>query len=106
MITEEEVESAVRFYGTNAVKLGTLAADVDRLDHKRKIIRAELFNEASGTVAERSARAESSPEYAAVIEERYEAMRDLHTLRTQLKHAELRIDVWRSENASHRRGHV
>ena len=107
MITDEEMESAVRFYGENAVKLGEMAGATDYLDHKRKIVRAELFNDAPGkTIAEREMYAESHPDYLAVVEERRDAMTELHTLRTLLKAAELRIDCWRSQNASHRKGHV
>lgn len=106
MISEQKVEAAVKFYRDIAEDIGDLYGQVWYLDHKRKIIRAELFNEADGTVAQREAYAESHPDYINVVEEARDAVTALNTEKTKLKAAELTIEVWRSQFAASKRGHI
>jgi len=67
---------------------------------------AIAFAEAEGTMAERDAYAERSSDYQSVIEEYREAVYEAERIGTLLKGAELTIEVWRTQNANNRRGHV
>ena len=55
VIPESKVEAAVKHYRDIAEGIGEMYGNVWYLDHKRKIVRSELFNEAEGTVAQREA---------------------------------------------------
>ncbi len=106
MVTDEEVERAVNYYRDAAEKIADARARVKFLDHKRKVIRSTLFLEASGGVAEREAIAETRQEYKDVLDEYRSAVYDAEFLGTRLKAAELKIETWRTQQASNRRGHV
>lgn len=106
MISEERAERAVEFIRDNAKKYGDLVGLCKFLDHKRRVVRGEAFVNAEGTVAEREAISESSDEYREVVNDLRNAWADRTTLETQLKGAELTIEVWRSENKWADRGHT
>ena len=107
MISEERAEKAVEFIRDHADELGKLWGQCKALEHRRKIVRsAEFLEVKQGSVAEREARAETAEEYERIVNEYENAWADLKTLETKLKAAELTIDVWRSQYAASKRGHV
>ena len=106
MIPESSIEKALDFYRDNAERLGELSGRCKALEHERKTVRGKQFLKASGTVAEREAIAESSAEYRAITEDIENVWADKVTLETQLKAAELRIEVWRSQYSKQGKGHV
>lgn len=105
-ISDKMVEKALDFLRDNAEDYGRLCGLTKFLDHKRKVVRGQQFLKVSGTVAEREARAESSPEYQEVLNQYRDAETERVTLFTQIRAAELKIEVWRSLNARANRGHV
>ncbi len=106
MIDERAVESAIDFIRDEAPQLGKLVGHCKFLEQQRKVVHGHAFLDASGTVAEREAKAYSSPEYKAVTEDIEDAWASKTELETLLKARELRIDVWRSQNSSRNKGHV
>ncbi len=99
MINESRVEAAVEFIRDNAPRLGDLVGLCKKLEHERKVVRAQQILESEkGTVSDREADAESSPEYKSIIEDYGNAWAEKTVLETQMKAAELTIDVWRSQN--------
>ena len=106
MIAEERVERAIEFYRDNSDRLGQLVGRCKALEHERKTVRGMVFLQAGGTVAEREAIAESSDEYKLVTEDIENVWAEKTTLETQLKAAELLIDVWRSQYSKQGKGHV
>lgn len=105
-ITDDQVEAALTYLRDNAVPYGKAVGQCKYLDHKRKIVRAEIFNRVEGTVASREAEAESHPDYINVVEEYRRAETERATILTLMKAAELKIEVWRSMNARAKRGHL
>ena len=106
MISSERVEKAVEFIRDHAEEIGQLTGLCKSLEQQRKVIRGQEFLLASGTVAEREAKAESSDAYKAVVEDIQNAWAEKTTLETQIRAAELTIEVWRSQNKWGDRGHL
>ena len=106
MITDEQAESAVHFYAKNADLVGELRGKVEATKHMAKVETQLAYLSAKGTVAERTATADTSAVVLAAWEEHHNAVAEYATLQTQLKAAELRIEVWRSQSANQRRGNI
>lgn len=106
MISEIRVEKAVEFIRDHADRLGELVGRCKALEQQRKVAHGQAFLYAQGTVAERTAKAESSEVFKTVVEEIENAWAEKSTLETQLKAAELTIDVWRSQYSKQGKGHL
>lgn len=106
MISDKDVEKALNFYRDEAAKRGALRGQIAYLEHAIKIALAQAFLDAEGTVAEREARSRLNALYQEKVEEYQNATADLGTLETYLKAAELKIEVWRTQNANQRRGNI
>ena len=106
MISESRVEKAVEFIRDHAERLGELVGHCKALEQQRKVAHGQAFLYAQGTVAEREACAYSSDVVKDVIEKIENAWSDKTTLETQIKAAELTIDVWRSQYSKQGKGHL
>ena len=77
------------------------------LEETQRTVRATLFVGAEGkSVAEREAVALSQPEYRDHCEKLRDAVYDEEILRAKRLRYELSIEVWRTKEASRRRGNV
>ena len=104
---EEKVEKALPFLGSTDDAHARARARVKGLEKKEKTIKAVGYLAAEGAnVAERTAIVESSQEYKQWVEDYENAVYDEQILSNQRKRAELTIEVWRSMNASYKRGNV
>ena len=106
MISEERVEAAVEFIRDHANRLGYLIGHAKALEYQLKVVEAQNYLDATGTIEARRSKARSSPEYKAIIEEIENAWAEKATLETKLKAAELTIDVWRSQYSKMGKGHL
>ncbi len=106
MITAEQAESAVKFYAEQGNELGRIRGQMEATKHAAKVLEHIAFCAASGTVSERQALAATDKNAIAKWKEHHDLVAEYETLRTHLKAAELRIEVWRTQNANARRGHV
>jgi len=106
MISEDRVERAVEFIRDNAERLGEVVGHCKALEQQRKVVHGHAFLDAAGTVAEREARAYTSPEFKALTEDIQNEWAEKTTLETKLKAAELTIDVWRSQFSKYGKGHL
>ena len=77
--------------------------ELERAEICRKRVRARIFQTADGTVAERQAIAETSPDTIAEDDRYIACIKAFETVRARRQRAELLIEVWRSINASQRR---
>lgn len=97
-------QRAVDFLIEHSRQYAQAKADRVHLEHFRKSKKALLMNECTEKVATaREQYAYSHPEYIALLEGLREAVRVEETLRWRLTAAQLRVEVWRSENANNRR---
>ena len=106
MISEDRVEKAVEFIRDHAHELGLLIGQCKGLEQKRKAVHGQAFLGATGTVAEREARAYSSPLFQACAEEIQNAWADKETLSLKIEAAKITVDVWRSQNSAANRGNI
>ena len=104
MINFDRAEAAAEFIRDNASKYGHLIGVCKSLEHHRKIVFGQAFLDADGkNVAEREAKAHVSEEFKAVVEDIENAWAEKETIATQIKAAELTIELYRSGNAAIKR---
>jgi hypothetical protein len=100
---ETDANLAIDFIYSNASKYANAKADRVRLEEFRKSKKAILMQqstESSAVAQERDAYAH--PEYLALLDGLRAAVEVEETLRWQMVAAQLRVDVWRSEESSAR----
>ncbi len=95
---------AVDYLIEHSRKYAQAKADRVHLEHFRKSKKALLMNECPDkAVTAREQFAYSHPDYITLLEGLREAVRVEEALRWRLTAAQLRVEVWRSENANNRR---
>ena len=103
-ITQDRMESAMEFLADTDEDYANEKAQVERSEILRKRVRARVFLTADGTVAERQAKAEIAAEVEQADADHCKTIALFETLKAKRQRAEIVIDVWRSLNASQRRG--
>ena len=106
MISDSKVEEAIGVIAKNADLIGQLRGQKAYLEHRIKIERGQRFLEATGTVAEREALAWTDTAVHGLCNDYRDTVTELETLLTKFKAAELTTEVWRTQAANARRGHV
>lgn len=104
IISEAKLEKALNFLAESDAEYAQKKADLERSEIFRKRVRARLFLVSEGTVADRNAIAETGQDSEAADEGYLGCLKVFETLRAQRQRAEIVIDVWRSLEASRRRG--
>jgi len=104
MIDFERAEKAAEFIRDHAEDYGHHIGLCKSLEHQRKVVFGQAFLEAEGkNVAEREAKAHISAEFKHIVEDIENAWAAKETLATQIKAAELTIELYRSGNAAVKR---
>ena len=107
MITEKEIQAAVDYIRDNSGRLAQAKAHRVLLEEHRKITKARLMKKAetegvtSAAAQEREAYA--SEEYETHIKGLSEAVRQETEIQTLMAAATVKIDAWRTQEASNRR---
>ncbi len=101
-ITNEQVEAANDFIRDNASKYASAKSDRVHLQEFRKSKKAMLMNTKTGPQHERESYAYAHKEYLEVLEGIKIALKKEETLRWQMKAAELKIEMWRSQQFMNR----
>lgn len=103
IVTESELEKALDFLRDNARALGEAKARAVRAGHNLKHIEALEFKLSTATSNDRrQADARTSARYIAAIEEDALAAGEYETMRALREAAALKIESWRSEQATYR----
>jgi len=106
-ITDDEVQKCIDYLGESAKEYATTKARMKHLEQHRKSVRAAQVLKATGkTISENTNRAEASEAYVNIVNEYKESVAEFTLIEAYRKTAELKIEVWRSLNASHRRGNI
>lgn len=106
MITEAQMEDALRFLAESDQAHAELKTNVERAEYMAKKKKAAIFTLSEGTVADRQAASETSDEYQLALGSYFTALQDYNTLNNKRATRMILIDVWRSVNASMRRGNI
>jgi hypothetical protein len=103
MITEERLEKALVYLAQTDEPAANNKALCKKLDKMERIIRGEAFLKASGTVAEREAKAYTSQEYRDHVAYAENCWVDSELLDNKRHTEEVIVDVWRTMSANHRK---
>jgi len=106
MIKEINIEKALDFLRDTSEAHANAKALVKYLEQKRKTVKAIHFIDATGTIQAREAEAYTADEYKQLLDDYKTAVYDEQLLINQRKAAELKVEVWRSQNANMRRGNI
>lgn len=102
MISDEMVDDAITWMTSNGEAAGVAASTVARREADLKRIKAEVFLECRGTVAERQAKVETAERVIDAHERHADAVRVLAELRWRRESYATLIDAWRTYNANNR----
>jgi len=106
-ITTEQVEKALNYLRDTAEDFAKWKSRARFLELHRKSVRAAYaIGLTDGAMNLREAKAEASDEYAKVVEELEEALREFTLLEAERNAAQTKIDAWQTMEASNRRGHI
>lgn len=100
MITDDQAERAADWIRDNSGKLATAKGERVYAEEYRKALKAILFNEAEGTMAERENYAYSHSKYLDHLEALKQAVIKDEELRARKAAAEIKVEVWRSQSAN------
>ena len=101
MITSKDIENELQKIEETAPKYAKAKADSYQAMEWKKIQKALLFAKASGrTVADKENWVAIQPEHIVATEGVSEAIEEEEKLRWDLKQSELKIEIWRTEQAT------
>lgn len=104
MISDKRRDQALTYLAETDEELAYAGAHVARCEFKAKQIKQTVFLLQTGSVADRTAHAETSQEYADAMENYFEAMRHRDHLRMKRKTEEIVWETWRSQNSARTKG--
>lgn len=102
MITEKQVEASADYIRDNAPAYGKAKAERVQLSEFRKSKKALLMNKKQGAGHERESYAYADSEYIELLTAIQTAVEKEETLRWMMKAAELKIEIWRTQQANNR----
>ena len=101
------VEKALEYLASTDEKIGIAKGCVKSTEFQVKTSKAIAFLDAKGNnVAEREARAQIDHGHLTAMEAHADAVADYATLAAKRERAILTIEVWRTQEASSRKGHM
>ena len=105
-LNESKVFEILTFLSTTDARFAQAKCDLESAEILRKRVRARQFLEADGTAGERQAEAETADDTQAADDAYIAAKLDFEKLKAHRERGEMLIEVWRSLEASRRKGMV
>lgn len=106
-ITDRSVEQALEFLAQTEEEFANAVGLKAVIDDMQKIVLSREFTVAEGkSIADRDAAARATPAYAEAVAKTQDAYTNESLLRAKRLRYEATIEVWRSLEASRRRGNV
>lgn len=106
MISEKRLEQALTYLASTDDECAELHTESERAEFKAKVIKNAMLDRLTGSVADRTAQAESSPEYVEAMNAHFDLLAKWEAMRNKRGTESIVVDVWRSINASRRQGNV
>ena len=107
MITLEEVEAALEYLGGTDNDYAMAKARFLYATQHLKTVRSLAFLEApAGTVGDRTAYSETSETYKTAVSDYRDACYEYERVKAKRQHCELKIELFRTLEASRRRGNI
>lgn len=102
----KSMDECVEFLCASDGPYADAKAKVKYLDKKLKVVKAQAFLGAEGTVGERDARSRVSGSYQACLEEYRDAVLTMETMGVERETINIRIEIWRTKSANSRKGNI
>lgn len=103
-VTDEQLEQALHYLATTDEKYAEAKLQLERAEILRKRVRARIFLTVDGTVAERTAKAETAPDVEQADGDYVAAIGAYETYKAKRQRAELIVDTWRTVSSNRRAG--
>ena len=103
-LTEDRVEQALIVLSQTDDQHAEFEGELKRSELALKQVKAHVFLQATGTVAEREAKAEASEEYAKAVNEWVEKYKKFKLLHNERQHEILVSQIWQTYSANRRKG--
>jgi len=104
LIEESMAEKALNYLASTDELCAKAKGSVKALEYRLKVAKAMEFLESSGTMAEKEAKALASIAYREMIDSYESAVIEFETIAAKRESAVLTLDVWRTQEASRRKG--
>lgn len=102
IVTDKAVEQALNELALLDDKEAELRANKEWGEDEKKRIHSVHFLNATGSVAEREARAKTHPEYIKHVEKLRETTRDYQTAKNRRDRLTMLVEIYRTESANRR----
>jgi hypothetical protein len=104
MISDDRAEKALKYLAETDRACAEAKVQAERMEFKAKATKQAVFKTGEGNVADRTAAADTSPEYAAAMEDYFTALLAYSHMANKRQTEAFVIEVWRSVNANRRHG--
>jgi hypothetical protein len=104
IVTEDEVGELLNFLSQTDATVAELEGEMLLAQKRIERIKDRLYIAEDGTVPERKAKANRSPEVAVEEENEIKATIAFKSLKAQRDTAKIKVDVWRSCNSARKAG--
>ena len=101
-ITQERMEQAIEYLADTDEPCAALRADVERAEWRTKRTKAAIFQISSGSVADRNAIVETSPDTEAAYEQYFKALAEFDAMKNRRATESIVFEAWRSLNSNRR----
>lgn len=101
-ITQDRMEQALEYLSSTDEPCAALRSDMERAEWKAKRTKATIFQLSEGSVAERNAAAETSPDTEAAYEQYFQSMREHDAMKNKRATEAIVFEAWRSLNSNRR----
>jgi len=100
------MDECVEFLCASDIPYAEAKAKVKYLDKKLKVVKAQAFLSADGTMAEKDAKSRVDQSYQDAVEEYKDAVLDMETLGVERETINIRVEIWRTRSANSRKGNI
>ena len=105
-VTMQTVEQDLDFLAKTDVRYAELKAGLEHIKNTTKSVKGAFITESGESVAKSSEAFYAATDYVETQKKTHELNKEFHTLETKRNSAIMRIDVWRTLEATRRKGNV
>jgi hypothetical protein len=106
MIDEKRLGKALTYLAETDAQVAEFQTLAERLEYRAKAIRDARFLLEEGSVAERTAKAGSHPDYDIAMGGYFAALQEYLAMKNKRSTESIVVDVWRSLNSSRNKGNL
>jgi hypothetical protein len=104
MISDARAKKALTYLAETDRPCAEAKVNAERMEFKAKVTKQAIFKIGDGSVADRTAAADTSAEYGVAMEVYFTALQEYSHMANKRQTEAFVIEVWRSVNANRRHG--